>query len=63
MKHPGLFEYYNADTGEPPERAASMFGWTAAVFIDLALQATAEQEAELVKPVGTSNSDESESPS
>jgi glycogen debranching enzyme len=63
MEHPGIFEYYNADTGEPPERAASMFGWTAAVFIDLALQATAEQEAELAKPVGISNAEESESPS
>jgi len=34
----GMFEYYNAKTGEPPGKAARVFGWTAAVFIDLAIQ-------------------------
>ncbi len=37
---PGMYEYYNAETGAPPGKAAAMFGWTAAVFIDLAVQAT-----------------------
>lgn len=36
---PGIREYYNSLTGEPPATAAPIFGWTAAVFIDLALQA------------------------
>jgi putative isomerase len=44
MSHPGIFEYYNAETGEPPSRAASIFGWTAAVFIDMALQASSDPE-------------------
>lgn len=42
--HPGIYEYYNALTGVPPAKAASLFGWTAAVFIDLAIQASAEEE-------------------
>lgn len=49
MNHPSIYEYYNAETGEPPPKAANIFGWTAAVFIDLALQvveAGAAQEKE-----------------
>jgi glycogen debranching enzyme len=42
MKQPGIFEYYSGETGAPPLKAASIFGWTAAIFIDLALEATAE---------------------
>jgi glycogen debranching enzyme len=42
MNQSGIFEYYSAETGEPPAKAASIFGWTAAIFIDLALEATAE---------------------
>ena len=41
MAHKGVYEYYNAETGEPPSTAVSTFGWTAAVFIDLAIQASA----------------------
>jgi glycogen debranching enzyme len=40
MRHPSIFEYYSADTAEPPHTAADVFGWTAAVFIDLAIQAS-----------------------
>jgi glycogen debranching enzyme len=40
MSQPGLHEYYRADTGEPPAAAAETFGWTASVFIDLAIQAS-----------------------
>lgn len=40
MEQVSIYEYYNAETGEPPETAADMFGWTAAVFIDLAIQAS-----------------------
>lgn len=46
MSQPGIHEYYNPENGRPPASAASMFGWTAAVFIELALQATTD-EAEL----------------
>ncbi|MFZ6029981.1 MAG: amylo-alpha-1,6-glucosidase [Chloroflexota bacterium] len=41
---PGMYEYYNAETGQAPPRAAEAFGWTAAVFIDLAIAATQEEE-------------------
>jgi Mannosylglycerate hydrolase MGH1-like glycoside hydrolase domain len=44
MSQPGLYEYYRADTGEPPSTAAAAFGWTAAVFIDLAIQASRRAE-------------------
>jgi len=39
---PGMHEYYHPDTGQPASKAAPMFGWTAAVFIELALQASAD---------------------
>jgi putative isomerase len=47
MSQPSIYEYYNAETGEPPASAADIFGWTAAVFIDLAIQASLETEAEM----------------
>jgi glycogen debranching enzyme len=37
---PDIYEYYNAETGQPAATAADMFGWTAAVFIDLAIRAS-----------------------
>lgn len=37
---PGINEYYNPITGSPAEQAAPVFSWTAAVFIELAIQAT-----------------------
>jgi len=37
---PGIREYYNSQTGKPPATAAPIFGWTAAVFIDLTIQAS-----------------------
>jgi glycogen debranching enzyme len=40
----GVFEYYNSQTGQPPATAAQAFGWTAAVFIDLAIQASCGEE-------------------
>jgi putative isomerase len=40
MGKAGIYEYYNADTGQPPATAAETFGWTAAVFIDLAIRAS-----------------------
>jgi glycogen debranching enzyme len=44
MNQTSIYEFYNAETGEPPKKAANIFGWTAAVFIDLALQVAAEKE-------------------
>lgn len=40
MRHEDIYEYYNPDTGAPPPRAASVFGWSSAVFIDLAIKAS-----------------------
>jgi glycogen debranching enzyme len=40
MNANGIYEYYNPETGQPPITAAPMFGWSAAVFIDLAIQAS-----------------------
>jgi len=45
MDQGGIYEYYNAETGEPPPAAARAFGWTAAVFIDLAIQASHREES------------------
>ncbi|MBI5649112.1 MAG: hypothetical protein HZC40_01475 [Chloroflexi bacterium] len=39
-RHADIFEYYNPDTGEPPPHAASVFGWSSAVFVDLAIKAS-----------------------
>lgn len=33
-----IYEYYNPDTGAAPPKAAPIFGWSAALFIDLAIQ-------------------------
>jgi hypothetical protein len=38
-----MYEYYHAETGRPPARAVNMFGWTSAVFIDLAIKASRSQ--------------------
>lgn len=46
MAQPGMYEYYHAETGQPPPKAANTFGWTAAVFIDLAIQASRETSVE-----------------
>jgi putative isomerase len=37
-----IYEYYNSLTGERPAEAAAAFGWSAAIFIDLALQDAAD---------------------
>jgi putative isomerase len=42
--HPSMYEYYNSMTGEPAPLAADAFGWTAAVFIDLAIAISQEKE-------------------
>ena len=42
MRHADIYEYYNPLTGSHPPKAAGMFGWTSAVFVDLAVQATSQ---------------------
>jgi glycogen debranching enzyme len=37
-----LYEYYHPETGEAPPSAASIFGWSSALLIEMALQATRE---------------------
>lgn len=36
--HPDIREYYNPETGQPGKKAAPAFGWSAALFIDLAVR-------------------------
>ncbi len=38
---PDIFEYYDPLTGDRPPKAAPIFGWSTAVYIDLAIQETA----------------------
>jgi glycogen debranching enzyme len=52
MAQPSIYEYYSAETGKPPATAADIFGWTAAVFIDLAIQASREHGVDI--PEGSS---------
>lgn len=40
MHQSDIFEYYHPETGIAPPRAASVFGWSSAVFIDLAIKAS-----------------------
>jgi glycogen debranching enzyme len=40
MGHDDIFEYYHPETGVHPPHAAPIFGWTSAVFIDLAIRAS-----------------------
>ena len=43
-RHTSIYEYYDSATGDPASNAADIFGWTAAVFIDLAIQASESLE-------------------
>jgi putative isomerase len=40
MKHKDIYEYYHPMTGERPPKSAPMFGWSAALFIELAIEET-----------------------
>lgn len=42
MRHADIYEYYHPQTGTRPAKAAPLFGWSAAIFIDLALEASRE---------------------
>jgi glycogen debranching enzyme len=39
-----IFEFYQPETGDCPPKAASTFGWSSALFIELALQATQAEQ-------------------
>lgn len=43
--HPDIYEYYHPQTGQKPPHAAAIFGWSSAVFIDLAIAASRDEEA------------------
>ncbi|MDR5696134.1 MAG: trehalase family glycosidase [Armatimonadota bacterium] len=42
-RHADIKEYYHPETGEVPEKAAPGFGWSAALFIDLAIRRTRQE--------------------
>lgn len=44
MQHNDIYEYYHPETGTRPPKAAPIFGWTSAVFIDMAIRATRHHE-------------------
>jgi glycogen debranching enzyme len=39
-----FFEYYNPISGDNPPKAAPIYGWSAALYIDMAIQASREVE-------------------
>ncbi len=43
---PDICEYYDPCTGHKPPQAAPAFGWSAALYIDLAIQATHDSEGQ-----------------
>jgi putative isomerase len=43
VSQPGISEYYDSVTGIAPPTAIPAFGWTAAVFIELAIQASRDK--------------------
>jgi hypothetical protein len=48
--HADIYEYYHPQTGENPPDAASIFGWSAAIFIDLAIQASRQEGTGTAQP-------------
>ena len=51
MGHSNIYEYYNAETGDVPSKAAEIFGWTASVFIDLAIKASQAESGSDIPPI------------
>ena len=50
MDKSGMYEFYNSETGKPSQKAAEVFGWTAAVFIDMAIACSQEEEKQEQAP-------------
>ena len=44
MQHSDIYEFYHPQSSEPGTNAATMFGWSAALFIDLALDASRDTQ-------------------
>lgn len=42
-QHSDIYEYYHPITGAKPPKAAPIFGWSSAILIDLAIQASRER--------------------
>lgn len=42
MQHNDIYEFYHPETGQPGPSAATMFGWSASLFIEMALDASRE---------------------
>lgn len=38
LNQENIYEYYHPETGQPPPKAAPIFGWSAAVLIELAIE-------------------------
>jgi glycogen debranching enzyme len=45
-----VYEYYHPETGSNPPKAACIFGWSSAIFIDLAIEASREDGRPAEKP-------------
>lgn len=45
IARPGIYEYYNPETGQPGPHAAAVFGWSAALFIEMAIDFSRKVEA------------------
>lgn len=52
MQHRDIFEYYDPLTADHPPKAAPIFGWSSAVFIELALQETAKEVSDSGESAG-----------
>jgi putative isomerase len=46
MRNGDIYEYYHPETGRQCLRAASVFGWSSAVYVDLAIRASREDREE-----------------
>jgi glycogen debranching enzyme len=42
---PDIYEYYHPETGTKPSEAATVFGWSSAIFIDLAIQDARDEQS------------------
>jgi putative isomerase len=47
MGQQDIYEYYNPESGDPPASAARLFGWSAAIFVDLAIEASRMRQQDL----------------
>jgi hypothetical protein len=57
-----IYEYYHPETGGRSPEAASIFGWSSAIFIDLAIRETREQSQPKANRADDFRSDRSEGP-